>query len=70
MTDLIDSFKMDKNGKDASVNSKKTKSKSNNNRSSKEKSKSLTSERDQWSRPFDFIMSMIAYAVGLGKSDK
>ncbi|VDM93778.1 unnamed protein product [Onchocerca ochengi] len=66
MTDLIDGFKMVKKGKDASLKSTKTKSKSNNNHSSKEKSKSLTSERDQWSRPFDFIMSMIAYAVGLG----
>lgn len=33
----------------------------------KKKKKPAATERDQWSGPLDFIMSMIAYAVGLGK---
>ncbi|MCP9263681.1 Sodium- and chloride-dependent betaine transporter [Dirofilaria immitis] len=64
ITDLTEGFKMDQKVNDAPINYKKTKSISDSNHISKKK-KSL-SERDQWSGPFDFIMSMIAYAVGLG----
>uniref|UniRef100_A0A0R3RKM4 Transporter n=1 Tax=Elaeophora elaphi TaxID=1147741 RepID=A0A0R3RKM4_9BILA len=65
MTNLTESLKADEKGRDVSIGFKEIKALTDNNVKSKKRAKSIT-ERDQWSGPFDFIMSMIAYAVGLG----
>ncbi|VDM91539.1 unnamed protein product, partial [Litomosoides sigmodontis] len=66
MTNLTEGLKVNEKERDASVDFKKTKTMTDCNTKIKKKVKSKIIERDQWSGPFDFIVSMIAYAVGLG----
>uniref|UniRef100_A8P2C8 Sodium:neurotransmitter symporter family protein 3, putative n=1 Tax=Brugia malayi TaxID=6279 RepID=A8P2C8_BRUMA len=70
MTSLTEGLKADEKDRDMSISFEEKKSMPENADKSRKKKKSMTTERDQWSGPLDFIMSMIAYAVGLGKIDK
>uniref|UniRef100_A0A1I8EY42 Transporter n=1 Tax=Wuchereria bancrofti TaxID=6293 RepID=A0A1I8EY42_WUCBA len=66
MTSLTEGLKADEKDRDMSISFEEKKSMPENADKSRKKKKSMTTERDQWSGPLDFIMSMIAYAVGLG----
>lgn len=55
-----------KNGRDGSAKDTFSNGSRATRSDAKAKRISKTPERQQWSGPFDFIMSMIAYAVGLG----
>lgn len=69
MTNLTEGLKVNEKERDASMDFEEIKTMTDCNARIKKKVKSKVAERDQWSDPFDFIVSMIAYAVGLGKSD-
>lgn len=68
MTNLTQGLKVEEKGREAPIGLKEIKLMSQIDLKSGKKVKPVVEERDQWSSPLDFIISMIAYAVGLGES--